>query len=145
MVFTTEGASFAPVLVVEGDPGILWTWSDGTTSTAAAPTRTFGSASTRSHSLRVTPWSAVRRINIGYDGGDGGSGLIESVPDQHVAAVSGLNLVAPTLGQWCSSYNRPLRSSFPVAECLSSDATGAAPPGIRPRRRRRAAVGAAAS
>jgi hypothetical protein len=106
LVFTTEGASFAPVLIVDGDPDILWTWSDSTTSTSATPSRTFGAAGTRSHSLRVTPWSAVRRINIGYDGGDGGSGLIEGVPDQQVSAVTGLNLVAPTLGQWCSSYNQ---------------------------------------
>ncbi len=106
MTFTTEGSSFAPVLVVEAEPDILWTWADGTTSTSATPNKDFGSAASRSHTLRVNPWSAVRRINLGYDGGDGGSGLIEHVPDQHVSAVTGLELVAPTLGQWCSSYNQ---------------------------------------
>ena len=109
MTFTTEGASFSPVLVVTGHPDILWTWSDGTTSTSATPHKAFGAAGTRTHSLRVKPWSAIRRINLGYDGGDGGSGDIEMVPDQQVSAVTGLALVAPTLEQWCSSYNR-LRS-----------------------------------
>lgn len=106
MTFTTEGTAFAPVLVVEGTPDILWTWSDGATSTSATPRKAFGSAGARSHSLLVKPWSAVRRINLGYDGGDGGSGLIEHVSDQHVSSVAGLDLVAPTLGQWCSSYNQ---------------------------------------
>jgi len=53
----------------------------------------------RGHALRVKPWSAVRRINLGYDAGDGGSGEIEKVPDQQVSAVTGLTLVAPTLEQ----------------------------------------------
>jgi hypothetical protein len=109
MTFTTEGAAFAPVLVVKGRADILWTWSDGTTSTSATPRKAFGGAGTRTHSLRVRPWSAIQRINLGYDAGDGGTGEIERVPDQQVSAVTGLALVAPTLGQWCSSYNR-LRS-----------------------------------
>lgn len=106
MTFTTEGAKFAPVLLVDGTPEILWKWSDGTTSNSATPSKAFGSAGARSHTLLVRPWSAVRRINLGYDAGDGGSGLIEHVPDQHVSAVAGLELVAPTLAQWCSSYNQ---------------------------------------
>jgi hypothetical protein len=106
MTFTAEGADFAPVLVVEGKPEILWTWSDGTTSSSATPQKSFGSAGSRTHALLVKPWSAVRRINLGYDAGDGGSDAIEHVPDQHVSAVAGLELVAPTLQQWCSSYNQ---------------------------------------
>jgi hypothetical protein len=109
MTFTTEGAAFTPVLVVNGAAEILWAWSDGTTSTSATPRKTFGAAGTRTHSLRVKPWSALQRINLGFDGGDGGSNALEQVPDQQVSAVTGLTLVAPTLGQWCSSYNR-LRS-----------------------------------
>lgn len=105
MTFTTVGASFAPVIAVEGTPAILWTFADGTTSSSPAPAVSYGSAATRLASLRVTPWKALRRINLGYDGGDGGSPAIELVPDQHVSAVSGLELVAPTLEQWCSSYN----------------------------------------
>ena len=106
MTFTTEGAAFAPVLVVQGRATILWTWSDGTTSSSATPHKDFGAVGRRRHALRVQPWSAIRRINLGYDAGDGGSGEIERVPDQQVSAVTGLTLVAPTLEQWCSSYNR---------------------------------------
>jgi hypothetical protein len=106
MTFTTEGPSFAPVLVVKGRPDVLWTWSDGTTSASATPHKEFGKPGTRTHALRVTPWSAIQRINLGYDAGDGGSGEIERVPDQQVSAVTRLTLVAPTLEQWCSSYNR---------------------------------------
>ncbi|WP_051286499.1 leucine-rich repeat domain-containing protein [Megalodesulfovibrio gigas] len=106
IVFTTEGASFSPVLVVTGTPTIRWIWSDGTTSTSATPTKNFGSAGKRRQTLMVTPWSAVQRINIGYDAGDGGTYDIEFVPDQQVSKVEGLHHVRPWLRQWCSSYNQ---------------------------------------
>jgi hypothetical protein len=73
--------------------------SVGATSTSTTPHKDFGAAATRQHALRVKPWSAVRRINLGYDAGDGGSGEIEKVPDQQVSAVTGLTMVAPTLEQ----------------------------------------------
>lgn len=105
IVFTTEGDSFSPVIVLRAPAQVLWTFADGETSEATAPVKNYGSSATRRNRLVVTPWSALRRINIGYDGGDGGSWDIEMVPDQHVSKVEGLRLVAPTLGQWCSSYN----------------------------------------
>lgn len=103
--FTTQGAGFAPVIVVTGDPTILWSFDDGTSSSSATPNKDFGSAAPHTTSLSVEPWSAVQRINIGYDGGDGGSWAIEHVSDQQVSAVEGLENVASTLQQWCSSYN----------------------------------------
>ena len=106
IVFTTEGSSFAPVITVSGNPSIRWVWADGTTSNSTAPNKNYGSPGTRLNRLQVKPWSALQRINIGYDGGDGGSYEIEHVPDQHVSAVRGLHLVAPYLAQWCSSYNQ---------------------------------------
>ncbi|MDQ7833116.1 MAG: hypothetical protein RDU30_15410 [Desulfovibrionaceae bacterium] len=112
MVFVTEGSSFSPVIVVEGNPTIRWTFADKTTSSSATPTKNYGSEARRENRLVVTPWSAVRRINIGYDAGDGGSPDIEFVPDQQVSEVRGLHLVAKTLGQWCSSYNRIPRLDF---------------------------------
>jgi hypothetical protein len=105
IVFTTEGSSFAPVITVTGNPSIRWVWADGTTSNSTAPNKNYGSPGTRLNRLYVKPWSALQRINIGYDSGDGGSWEIEPVPDQHVSAVRGLHLVAPYLAQWCSSYN----------------------------------------
>jgi len=106
IVFTTEGSSFAPVLIVTGDPTIRWVFADGSTSNSPTPNKDYGTPGTRLNRLYVSPWSAVQRINIGYDSGDGGSWEIEHVPDQQVSAVGGLRLVAPFLGQWCSSYNR---------------------------------------
>jgi hypothetical protein len=103
--FTTEGSSFAPVLTVTGNPLIHWVFADGATSNSPTPNKNYGSPGARLNRLYVKPWSAVQRINLGYDGGDGGSDLIEHVPDQQVSAVRGLHLVAPYLAQWCSSYN----------------------------------------
>jgi hypothetical protein len=105
ITFVTEGDAFAPVIVVEGSPQIRWTFGDGSTSSSPTPAVSFGSAATRKNTVWVDPWSAVRRVNIGYDGNDGGSTAIELVPNQHVSAVLGLELVAPTLAQWCSSSN----------------------------------------
>jgi hypothetical protein len=103
--FTTSGSTFSPVITVTGSPGILWTCDDGSTSSSPDPSFDFGSPGTRKCTLKVTPWSALVRINIGYDGGDGGDTGIEYVGDQHVTAVQGLDVVAPYLLQWCSSYN----------------------------------------
>jgi hypothetical protein len=106
IVFTTEGSSFAPVITVSGNPSIRWVWADGTTSNSTTPNQNYGSPGTRLNRLQVKPWSALQRINLGYDAGDDGSSEIEPVPDQQVSAVRGLHLVAPYLAQWCSSYNR---------------------------------------
>lgn len=104
--FTTEGTSFAPVLTVVGNPSIRWVFADGTTSNSITPNKNYGSPGRRLNRLYVRPWSALQRINIGYDGGDEGSSEIEHVPDQQVSAVRGLHLVSPYLAQWCSSYNQ---------------------------------------
>ena len=88
------------------DPGaqVSWNWADGTTSSLPAPVKAFGSPAVRVSTLSVTPWSALKRINLGYDGSDGGDLAIEAVPPQQVVAVSGLEYVAPYLQKWCSSY-----------------------------------------
>lgn len=112
IVFVTEGSSFAPVIVVDGTPEIRWTWADGATSRSAAPAKNYGTARKRLNTLSVKPWSAIRRINIGYDAGDGGSSGIEYVADQHVSSVQGLEIVAPYLAQWCSSYNELTSLNF---------------------------------
>lgn len=107
--FTTTGASFAPVIEIEGEAEVLWTFSDETTSSSLEPSVSFGSADTRIQTLTVTPWSAVRAINLGYGRDDGGSSEIPIVPAQGVSMVSGLKVVAPYLEVWCSSRN-PLTS-----------------------------------
>ncbi len=106
ITFITEGSSFSPVIQVTGNAQITWTFADGTTSSSNTPVKNYGSVGTRATTLVVSPWSALTRINIGYDAGDGGSNSIEFVPNQNVSAVYNLNLVAPYLRQWCSSYNQ---------------------------------------
>lgn len=106
MKFHSDGSTFSPVLVLNGEAEVLWTWHDGTTSTSISPVKDYGSAQLRQNKLKVTPWSALRRINIGYDGGDGGSKEIEYVADQQISLVENLDIVAPFLKEWCSSYNQ---------------------------------------
>jgi hypothetical protein len=109
ITFVTTGSSFSPILTVTGNPTIQWTFGDGSTSNSKSPTVKFGSAKTRENTLVVTPWNAVTKINIGYDGSDGGvtpsSSTIANLRQQNVVAVSGLENVAPYLQVWASDYN----------------------------------------
>ena len=109
ITFITTGSSFSPIITVKGNPEIKWVFGDGSTSNSAYPTVNFGSKETRANTLVVTPWSAVTKINIGYDGSDGGvapgPNTIENLEQQNVIAVSGLENVAPYLQVWASSYN----------------------------------------
>jgi hypothetical protein len=84
---------------------VTWTFDDGTESHELHPSKSYGSIASRNNRLRVEPWSAVRRLNLGYDRGDGGTDAIEPNADQHVSSVENLALVAPYLIEWCSSYN----------------------------------------
>ena len=105
IIFHSNGSTFSPVITLQADAEVLWIWDDNTTSNSINPTKNYGSAKIRTNRLKVTPWSALRRINIGFDGKDGGSNTIEFVADQQVSLVENINLVAPNLKEWCSSYN----------------------------------------
>lgn len=105
IVFQGTGSSFAAILGVEAGATIEWTFADATTSNSATPTKDYGTAAVRENRLKVTPWSALTAINIGYDGGDGGPNTIPFLDQQNVVAVTGLENVAPYLELWCSSCN----------------------------------------
>ena len=109
ITFVTTGSSFSPIITVTGNPTIEWTFGDGSTSNSASTNVDFGSVGTRTNTLVVTPWSAVTRINIGYDGSDDGvtpsPDTIAYLRQQNVIAVSGLENVAPYLQIWASSEN----------------------------------------
>ena len=109
ITFVTTGSSFSPIITVTGNPTIQWTFGDGSTSNSTSPTVNFGSEGTRVNSLVVTPWSAVTKINIGYDGSDDGvtpgPDTIAYLRQQNVIAVTGLENVAPYLQIWASSQN----------------------------------------
>jgi hypothetical protein len=72
ITFVTAGSSFSPIITVKGNSEIQWIFGDGSTSDSTSPAVNFGSEGTRVNTLVVTPWSAVTKINIGYDGSDGG-------------------------------------------------------------------------
>jgi hypothetical protein len=106
IVFYSNGSVFSPVIVVEGTADVLWTWDDNSTSNSLTPSKNYGTAQLRKNMLKVTPWSAVKRINIGYDAEDGGNPDFELVANQFVSKVENLELVAPYLREWCSSHNQ---------------------------------------
>lgn len=112
ITFTTAGASFAPVLTVDPGATVTWTWSDGTTSNSATPAKSFGSAASRTQTLTVTPWSALKGINVGYDAADDGDPGIPHVPAQDVTAIDGLAVAAPYLETFCASYSRITSLNF---------------------------------
>lgn len=121
--FTTEGSVFAPVIQVTGTPEILWTFSDDTTSDSLTPSKDYGTTGTRVNKLKVTPWSAVTMINIGYDAEDGGSLDIPLVPNNFVSLISNISVVADNLQTLCISYNLLTTidlSDFAALETLES-------------------------
>jgi hypothetical protein len=106
ITFITESAVFTPIITLSAPADVLWTWADGTTSTALAPTKNYGADASRANTLLVTPWSALRRINLGYRVDDGGSSSIErNDADRQVSSVRNLSLAAPYLVEWCSCYS----------------------------------------
>lgn len=105
IVFHSNGSSFSPLITIEGNAEVLWIFNDSTTSTSIHPSKDYGSKGLRINRLKVFPWSSLRGINIGYDAKDGGSDTISLITDQKVSKVENLNLVAPYLELWCSSYN----------------------------------------
>ena len=105
IIFYSNGSTFSPLITIQGDATILWTFDDSSTSTLASPTKDYGTDKLRINRLIITPWSALTGINIGYDGSDGGSDSIPILASQNVSKIEHLSLVAPYLELWCSSYN----------------------------------------
>jgi hypothetical protein len=109
ITFRTTGSSFSPILTVSNGATIQWIFADGSTSNSATPNKGYGSSAARLNRLKVTPWSALTEINVGYDAGDGGPGDITFLAQQNVTNVYGLNNAAPYLQRW-SSNNNPITS-----------------------------------
>lgn len=99
------GSVFAPVIEVTGTPVIEWVFDDATTSSSATPEKNYGSTGSRRNFLRVTPWSALTGINVGYDAADGGYGDFAIVSNQYVQKFDNLSLVKDNLEYLCASYS----------------------------------------
>ncbi len=107
MIFTTIGDTFSPVIILKDgmSASVQWRYADGTNSTDLAPTKIYGSAATRRDTLYCTNWAAIKRLNLGYDAGDGGTDSIELVRNNYITEIIGLELVAQTLVHLCVSNN----------------------------------------
>ncbi|NCA82264.1 MAG: leucine-rich repeat domain-containing protein [Opitutae bacterium] len=112
--FWTQGRSFSPVLSLADETleTLLWTWSDGTTSSDhPEATRDFGSAANRLQRLSVEPPAALTAINLGFDASDGGETTPLPFRDpQNVSAVEFPHPL-PGLRYFAASYN-PLTNTL---------------------------------
>lgn len=104
------GTAFAPM--IEIDDGATATWYFSGDHTSAAGTELSKSyTGTLLATLVVTPWTALKTINIGYDGSDGGTlGSTYNLAQQDVVSVQNLELAKSSLQIWCSSYNEGLET-----------------------------------
>jgi hypothetical protein len=106
--FRTLGSSFEPELTTEGGSAgdVLWTWSDGTTSSSyPIAFKDFSSSGSRDQYLQVRPPSLLTAINLGFDGADGGEGTpLNFRAPQNVAGVF-FSQPLTSLRCWGSSYN----------------------------------------
>ncbi len=105
----STGSVFAPVIEVIGSPDIEWIFDDGSTSSSLKPVKDYGTEGSRHNYLKVTPWSALIGINVGYDAGDGGYGGFDLVDGQNISGFNNLNLVAGSLQYLCASNNPQLQ------------------------------------
>lgn len=101
----SSGSVFAPVIEVTGNPVIEWIFDDQTTSSSQTPVKDYGSTGSRHNYLKVTPWSALTGINVGYDAADGGYGDFDLIPAQNVLGFQNLNLAQNSLKYLCANHN----------------------------------------
>jgi hypothetical protein len=107
----SEGSTFAPVIVLNDgytlgvNATAIWTFPDASTDETLTPSKSYGSAASRANTLVVTPWAALRRLNVGYGADDSGDASIELVANQNVSAITGLSIARSGLRELCISYN----------------------------------------
>jgi len=106
--FQTLDSSFSPTVeCAVAQPQLFqWTWSDKTICTNYPDaSKYFGTAGSRMQYLTVSPASDVTKINVGFDGSDGGwTNVYAFQPNQGVGAVYFMHPLT-NLQYWASSYN----------------------------------------
>ena len=112
VTFATTGSAFAPRIELNSDAPvdttIEWSLDNAVLNTTASPNLSFDTSATRNVRLNVTPWSALKGINLGYDAADGGNGGNNRInvplhPTQPVNSVEGLDIVRTTLQYFCGN------------------------------------------
>jgi hypothetical protein len=125
ITITHTGQTFEAILDVDVGATIEWRFSDDTIDNTDNPVKDFGTAGTRQTELRVTPWSALLGLVVGYDGGDGGElGAEYELAQQNVTLVEGLGNASGL--QFFAASNNPVTSldfancaALETVECLS--------------------------
>lgn len=121
ITFATTGSAFAPRIELNSDAPvnttIEWSLDNAVLNTTASPNLSFDTSATRNIRLNVTPWSALKGINLGYDAADGGNGGNNRInvplhPTQPVSAVNGLDIVRTTLQYFCGNYTDIVNLDF---------------------------------
>jgi hypothetical protein len=113
--FVSEGAAFAPLISVSEGARVLWTFADGTTSDSVSPSKDYGTAASRTNTLRVTGGSLLS-VNLGYGGEDGGfqstvaTEYAVNHADQHISEVRNLDVARESLVWWSSTGNADLEA-----------------------------------
>ncbi len=92
VVVETSGSAFSPILeCATGTPStVLWRWSDGSTSSAyPAASKNFGSPAPRQHSLEIVAPARLTKINLGFNGADGGGATpLDPLAGQYVSRLT---------------------------------------------------------
>ncbi len=122
----TEGASFAPQIECSGAavPDVLWQFDGGVESNAyPAALVTYATAAARRHVLTVRPPARLTELNLGYDGGDGGTAPVNYLAAQGVTSVRFPAQIG-TLAVFCASNNLGLteldlsrQKALEIVEC----------------------------
>lgn len=99
------GSLFSPVIQVTGNPLIEWIFNDGTTSSSSVPVKDYGNIGIRHNLLRVTPWTSLIGINVGYDNTDGGYGGFTILENQYIHSFTNLSLAKSDLQYLCANYS----------------------------------------
>jgi len=127
---STSGTDFSPEIECSGasTPDITWTFDGGTTSSAyPAATISYGTEAARTHTLTVRAPAVLAELNLGYDGGDGGSAPVNYLAAQNVTAVT-FPVPLAGLKVFCASNNTGLASldftgfdSLEIVECYYTE------------------------
>lgn len=116
--------SFSSILETHSSANVLWTYAGGTSSSL---TPTFATGAAGEITLQVTPWHALKTLNIGYGENDGASYQMSHLAAQSITTISNLqvarNLQVFTADgvHFNSNLNLSNMSGLNTVECYMAD------------------------
>lgn len=122
IMFRSTGTSFNPRISNNG-AFTMWVLGDDSLSFDTLPNKTYPSAGNRWNRLIVSPWDSLKKINLGYDGGDSG-GTYNPTSDYHSAqavdSVTNITIAADSLYKFYASHTDLRYADF--TNCNNLDA-----------------------